>query len=474
MTTLLTCLISGWDAGAAELRVPADHPDIQTAIDAAQPGDLVLVGPGTYRGALVLREGITVRSEGGDQPGKVGLQRAENTIIDGGGDDTTPGVTMAAGTTLDGFTVTGFGTFDQEEWQRAWDDHGDGQPQDEDPFAAVAASGVPCRIINNLVQDNGGPGIRVAGRGPGHAPAHVIVTGNVCQRNRGAGISVVHGASGIIEGNLSSGNLRAGIGLSGSSPMVVANECHGNVRAGIGISEGASPLVRGNHCHGNGRAGIGIRSGPDTRPVVEDNDCHDNRMAGIGIDDEAMPVVRNNRCHRNVLAGIGVRGRADAVLVDNESTGNQAAGIGVESARSLVVGNRLRRNQTAGIGLGGDSRALLVDNHCEDNQLVAVGMPEQARALLWGNHLQRAGGGPPMVAVLGDSEATLVDNIIETGGPGIMVQGRARLLANRLTGDGGAAGVVAARGSSLLLDDNHIEDFARELAADEEAEVRRP
>lgn len=464
-------------AGAAEIHVPADHPDIQAAIDAGQAGDVVVVAPGRYPGPIVLRAGILVRSVGNDEPGRLGLLRAERTVIDGLGTDRPPGVTMAEGATLDGFTVTGFGTFDQQEWQHQFDRRGENQPRPDGNEAAISADGVGCRIVNNLAHDNGGPGIRISGGNPGAAngPVHVVVAGNTCHRNSGAGISAVNGASGIIENNHCFNNLRAGIGHSGASPLVIGNDCHGNVRAGIGISNGASPVVRGNRCHGNGRAGIGIRSGPDTRPVVEDNDCFENGMAGIGIDDESMPVVRHNRCHRNRLAGIGMRGTSSAIIVDNDASDNHAAGIGAESGRAVIVGNRLQRNHTVGIGLGGDTRALLAENHCEENRLVAIGLPDRARALMWGNHLQRTAGGPPMVAVLGTSQATLIDNVIKGGGvAGILVEGRARLLANQLNGNGGGSGVLARDGSQILLDANEISGFSRETTTGEGAAVSHP
>ena len=58
---------------ADALRVPEDHATIQDAVDAAQPGDLILIAPGTYHEAVVVEtDDIVIR----------GLDRNE-VVIDG-------------------------------------------------------------------------------------------------------------------------------------------------------------------------------------------------------------------------------------------------------------------------------------------------------------------------------------------------------------------------------------------------------
>lgn len=395
--SLLLACAAAQAAVAGSLRVPGDHATIQAAVDAAQPGDVVLVAPGRYRERIRLREGVALRGAGGDERGAVGLRRAEATVLDGGGDaGDQPGVLMAAGATLDGFTVTNVGVYDEAVWKRHHasqsEELGDdeGAVKAEGTVPAIAVRGVDCTVTRCIVRHNGDAGIAVVGA-PDRA-ATPLVTDNVCHRNLGGGIGAAEGSQAVIRGNHCYENLRGGIGCRDSSPIVEGNRSHHNIRAGIGCREGATPVIRGNKCHHNRRAGIGIRM-DGTAPVVVDNECFENDMAGIGCRDGASPVIRNNKCRRNRLAGIGCDG-ARPVIVANECTDNDAAGIGLRDKAS----------------------AIIHDNRCADNKAVAIGVTRGSAATMTGNRLSRDGGAPPLVAVQDRSVAAPLDNRLEGGG----------------------------------------------------------
>ena len=61
LLTGLTSLVS-----AATLNVPsASYPTIQAAVNAASPGDIIVVAPGTYNENVTIDKALTLRSSGG-------------------------------------------------------------------------------------------------------------------------------------------------------------------------------------------------------------------------------------------------------------------------------------------------------------------------------------------------------------------------------------------------------------------------
>ena len=308
-------------ASAATLRVPGDHKTIQAAIDAASAGDAVLVSAGTYRERIRLKAGITLKSDGDDRKGELGLRRAEVTIIDGKVAGVKgPGVAMAEGSALDGFTVSGIGEYDDALWNEHHATYGEEQPHDHigvPGTSGVAVIGIErCTVTNNIVHHIGYTGIAIVGAEGKQVSPHIV--GNICFRNMGGGIGSMKESTAIIKGNVCFENYYAGIGHNHAGPLVVDNVCYANIRAGIGISEGSCPVVRNNKCYKNRRAGIGIRTGEETQPIVEHNECYENAMAGIGNRDDARPIIRHNRCYKNKMAGIGSRDGARALIEHNE------------------------------------------------------------------------------------------------------------------------------------------------------------
>lgn len=464
---------------AAELRVPVNFKSIQAAVDASNEGDVIVVASGTYNERVRLKPNVTLRSAGGNEKGKLGLKRAEATIIDGGGEDGEgPGVAMAEGAILDGFTVTNVGTYDDESWNRHFKTQGEEQahePIGQPGTGGIGVVGVTCVIRNNIVHHIGYSGIAIMGVDGKRGSPHVI--NNVCYRNMGGGIGCMMKSTAIVEENTCFENFYAGIGHDDASPLVIRNTCYGNVRAGIGISEGSQPVVRQNRCFKNRRAGIGVRTGSNTRPVIEDNDCFENDMAGIGAREESAPIIRGNRCYKNSRAGIGSRTHATPTIIDNECYENKETGIGqMSGARSVLIGNYLHHNGKSGIGFAAceSGQSLVTGNRVIDNGLVAVGINPGWKITLTGNEFSRKGGLPPIVMVFAGSEATFSNNVIRGEGvAGIRAAGVVRADGNsfegltlRKVGPPNFA-VWALKGAKVTLSNNSFSNWRHALHATE-------
>jgi hypothetical protein len=99
MVTLGACTGGGADSASPRvLSVPAEHSTIQAAVDAASPGDLVLISPGTYRESVrVTTDRLVIR----------GLDR--NAVVLDGGFELSDGFLVAAdGVAIENLTVHSF------------------------------------------------------------------------------------------------------------------------------------------------------------------------------------------------------------------------------------------------------------------------------------------------------------------------------------------------------------------------------
>ncbi|MSQ92987.1 MAG: DUF1565 domain-containing protein [Gemmataceae bacterium] len=461
--------------------MPKDHKTIQAAIEAAKPGAKVIVEPGTYRESVRLKAGVILQSAGADAKGKLGLQRAEATIIDGGETAKGPAVVMDEGAVLDGFTITRVGLFDQKDYDKHYATQGENLPDDRGAvgagkdFPAVGIPGVTATVRHCIVHDNGHAGIGCVGAKDKHNKSHIVK--NIVYRNMGGGIGVADGAVPTVELNKCFNNLRGGIGNRNSAGLILKNECYDNVRAGIGIREGAKPIVKGNKCYKNRRAGIGVRM-EGTAPVIEDNDCYENAMAGIGARDGATAKIFGNKCYRNKEAGIGTQLGAKAFIAHNECYGNEKAGIGQRSdADTTIGGNYVHHNKKAGIGFDDckAGKSLVIHNRIIDNELVAIGIHAGWKVRVADNVLSRDGGMPPIVMVFKGAEADFVENTIKGSGvAGIRVEGTIRVINNKfecptLRKGGGPPqfAVWGLPGSDIVFLENRVTGWRHALQADE-------
>ena len=171
------------------MRVPADRPSIQAAIDAALPGSRIRVAPGTYRENLDFRgKALRIESEAG----------AETTIIDGGG--VLPVARFRSGEGRDA-VLAGF-TLRHGAGDDTYPDYGKG--------GGIAIRTASPTIRDNIIVDNEA----CNGGGIGAVSSGARIEGNRIERNitqycgTGQGGGILVASSGRVEilGNLIADN----------------------------------------------------------------------------------------------------------------------------------------------------------------------------------------------------------------------------------------------------------------------------
>jgi parallel beta-helix repeat protein len=366
---------------------------VQAAIDAAQPGDVVVLKAGVHAGGLTIPEGLdglTLKGQG-------------NAIVDAAGLDTgilvqADDVTLTSlllrhalamgvqaegvsGLTLERLELIGCegGVFVGGDGAHVvncllWGCDGGIQIEGDD--AVVERS--------EVVQDRTG-GIQVTGErarvercrvAVGASNPAIGVTGGqaVVSRNRVEDVSrrtvSVDGDDALVERNVAGGANNEGMHVSGDRAHVSRNKVS-DVRAseeGIYVSSTEGAVVERNqldHCLGTG---LSLHTGG---ALIERNTVRDCGVRAVGIYvGGSANVVSKNTVKRCYSTGVSIAGSDNEVLgnrlKDNSDNGLLIGGSG-SAGGTLVERNRIQGNQGEGLENRGQDTTFL-DNRFSKNR----------------------------------------------------------------------------------------------------------
>jgi nitrous oxidase accessory protein NosD len=311
--------------GAADARrtldVPGAFPTIQVAIDAAQAGDTIHVGKGTYSEALLIsKDGIILEGAGPD-----------DTVLKGS--MTTPAIRVlnSRGAEVRNLTI-------REGSYGIWTEFScmtcSGIRVKDNGFGLAVRFNSYARVMGSTFTGNKKNGILVL------ANSSTYVTDCAVTANGEDGIQLTQTCSGILNNNAIADNGGNGVQvMGGSSLTAIGNQVLRNHYSGFGVTGHSTALLNGgNQITQNGdfsgwRAGVGI---------------HHNSEVTIGYSDKKDVIADSNG------PGLFVANSSSLFLKSGIVSGNHGDGIHLrfDSVAQLEEGASVVLNHGYGINTG--------------------------------------------------------------------------------------------------------------------------
>ncbi|HNX39145.1 MAG TPA: right-handed parallel beta-helix repeat-containing protein [Methanothrix sp.] len=277
----------------------------QAAIDAASPGDTLIVGPGNY-------EKITISKS-------LNLIGRDATIRAGSRD-------ACISVEADGVNISGFLV--------------------RDGFYGIKLNYAKgCTIANNTVLYCTQPGI-----------ALLFSDGNTITGNNASfngivgegwyGIYLSNSNDNLIAGNSAYGNGAYGINLfpSCSNNTIIDNVLQGNMYGLYMFNGCSSNLIRNNDMSRNTNSGLDLRINCTNNRILN-NTIENNRVAGITLmEGSHRNTISGNLIQDNGRYGLQIQSGSDTCSINYNNISGSQTGIFLESNGNRVYGNRITDN----------------------------------------------------------------------------------------------------------------------------------
>lgn len=303
----------------AILKVRQDFPTIQAAVNAASPGDVILVEDGTYaENVFISQDFLRIIAKNDDV-----ILNGGNTLLFGFE------LVSATGVEIRGFKITGYTAGGIE----------------------MIVSNLS-RIISNKIIDN------FEGISMNNSSNNLIWKNTIASRNEG--IFIDSNSNWIIKNNIHDHPVY-GLDVLGSNNAFIENSLEHN-RIGAFI-DGTNNLFIVNKFSQNEQQGIIIEGGDNS--VLLENLEKSNSSDGLLISDSINVFVSHDELEKNVGTGVRLANANFNIIEKSEIEKNLNNGISCDntSAKNLIYKNDLDDNQPHNILL------LNPDNNLLDNDI---------------------------------------------------------------------------------------------------------
>jgi len=327
-----------------------DYVTITEAIEAANPGDKILVRPGLYQEGLIIDKPLEIVGEG--ERDEIEVQAMETSALIF---KTTNG--RVANLTL--HQIGGGESYGVDINQ------GRLKLEDCDISCQSAAciaihDGAHPHLLRNKIHDGNKSGAYIFDNGQG------IIIENEILENAYAGISIETGGNPTLRKNQIHAGKSSGVRIYNNGQGVLEdNDIFANTDAQVDIREGGNPTLRRNKIHDGKQSGVHVYK--NGQGILEDNDIFGNAKYGVAIESGGNPTLRRNKIHDGENIGVDISWNGLGVLEDNDIFGNASSGVWIYGdCNPILRGNRINKNGSKGVYIT-NSSGTIEDNDLRDN-----------------------------------------------------------------------------------------------------------
>ncbi|MFZ2071510.1 MAG: NosD domain-containing protein [Halobacteriota archaeon] len=279
---IILAFVSAGCASATTIYVPDNYPTIQAAVNAANPGDTIIVRDGTYTGTVNVNKRLTIHSENG----------SDSTIVQAG---------SANGfyVTADYVNISGF-TVECGAYKSGIDLHGADH----------------CNISNNNVSNNyAAKGVYLV-----QSSNNLLTSNNIS--NNWRGIYLDSSSNNLLANNSVNSNYGDNIFMLSSSNNILRNNTVSGSNDGVNMYSSNGNILTNNNVSNNN---YGIWVSFSSNSNITNNTVKSNTDVGIWLG-----YSSNNTLTNNMLSGnnynFGVEGDTISEYVHNIDTSNKVNG----------------------------------------------------------------------------------------------------------------------------------------------------
>ena len=320
-----------------------DYHSIQSAVDAANPGDYIYVYAGMYNEDIIIDKELTLVGNG-----------SSVTFINGSKNGDVVQIT-SNGVLITGFNITNSG------------------PSSSD--AGIKIDSVDSCIIDNCSCSNNSNGIQVVDSDDS------VIINNTCNSNE-CGIYIQYSSHNLISNNTCCLNEGTGIRLAGNEyydygssdfNILTNNVCISNQYNGISLGGSDNTIISDNTCDSNNEYGLSIYAADMYRNcehnAIYNNSFNSNNRKGIVLTQSAggslsYNTIHNNTCSFNSNNGMYIYSQhVDGkigynTISENSFCSNTRYAIYIRSWYSHMYSNNFIYYNTISENNGGDVQAF--------------------------------------------------------------------------------------------------------------------